>query len=81
MEQLDCSINKPQNANTCTRECKIMFKENKTYEWLSSKSDAGKYMVVKNAIKKKVDIENEEKKRNNMLQEEYVKTRNKEGEK
>ena len=65
MEQLDSSINKPQNAYTCTRECrfmfkenktyewlecKIMFKENKTYEWLSSKSDAGKYMVVKNEI-------------------------------
>ena len=40
-----------------------MFKENKTYEWLSSKSDAGKYMVVKNAIKSKVDIEIEETKR------------------
>ena len=37
MEQLDSSINKPQNANTCTRESKIMFKENKTYEWLEWK--------------------------------------------
>ena len=38
-------------------------------------------MVVKNTIKKKVDIENEEKRRDNMLQEEYVKIWNKEGEK
>jgi hypothetical protein len=73
MAKLDTSIKSFPNSNTYSMENAIMFRNNKTNEWLHSKCESDKNNIIKEAMINKSDIIVNNKKRENQLYKQRVK--------
>lgn len=73
MAKLDTSIKSSPNSNTCSMENAIMFRNNKTNEWLHSKCESDENNIIKEAMINKSDTIIKNKKREDQLYKERVK--------
>jgi hypothetical protein len=73
MAKLDTSIKSSPNSNTYSMKNAIMFRNNKTNEWLHSKCESDKNNIIKEAMINKSDIIINNKKRENQLYKQRVK--------